>query len=279
MRAPRIARNLSTSLIASLLAIAALAGGLVWPSIAAGEKTELGGLLPWFGAGLFPSKLPRSHRVPIELLLEYSPEDKRAAVQSLSFDFSHQIAIRTEGLASCPMSDLIGSAKTAKRRCASSLVGHGGVTSEVPLLPGQPEGPVERSLLAFYSKTGRQRYILAQVTSMAPNPLTYVIPFRIEEASGSYSLDLSVVHGEVLGARPYHLTAAYSRILRLNLSLKRIYRQGGRRVGFLSADCPAPRPSSSLIFPIVKASLAYTVGGGAAQSLSDTETRLCAVAH
>ena len=279
MRAPRIARNLSTSLIASLLAITALAGCLVWPGIAAGEKVESGGLLPWFGAGLFPSKLPRSHRVPIELLLEYSPEDKRAAVQSLSFDLSRQIAIRTEGFASCPMSDLIGSAKTAKRRCANSLVGHGEVKSEGPPLPGQPEGPVERKLLAFYSRTGKQRYILAQVTSMAPIPLAFVIPFRIEEASGSYSLDLSVVPMQILGARPYHLTAAYSRIWGLSLSLKRVFGQGGGRVGFLSADCPAPPGYPSLAFPFVKASLTYTVEGGTAQSLSDTETRLCAVAH
>lgn len=44
--------------------------------------------------------------------------------------------------------------------------------------------------------------------------------------------------------------------------LKRVFGHGGRRVSFLSADCPATNGYPSLALPFARASLIYTVGGG-----------------
>jgi hypothetical protein len=280
---PGVSSNpLPTILIAILITMSSLAGGLVWPGNAAGERIEAEDLMPWFGGGLLPDKLPRSHRSPVELLLDYTPEIKRAELQSFSLELSRTIAIHTEGLRGCPISDLYLSAKAAKRMCAGSLVGHGAVTSEVPI-PGQPAGPVKRGLLAFYSQTGRQRYILAQVTSGPPHPLTYVIPFRLKSPSSEgFGLRLEVAHmSEVRGEVRYgpRLEGVYSKISELDLSLKRAFKYKGRRVGFLSADCPAPRGYSGVTYLLMKVRLTYTVAGGAPQSRSLALTRSCRVAR
>jgi hypothetical protein len=268
-------------LIASLLSITALAGCLAWPGAAAGEKVVVGGLLPWTQAELFPSKLPRSRPAPIQLLFEYDPEGNNVELQSISIELWRQIIIKTTGLPSCPMTELLySSARSARRHCAGSLVGHGNVTSEVPA----PAAQVKRGLLAFYDKAGDRRYILLQVSSAVPSPLTYVIPFEIRADSGIYGTDLTVaqmshVYGVVpFGPQPYHLEGVYSKISHLELSLTRNYRYLGRRMSFLSASCPAPGRASSLAFPFMKVSFSYTVARGSLRSGSEALTRRCTAA-
>ena len=236
--------------------------------------------MPWVSASLSPIRLPRSQPAPIKLGIAYTPEPKDAELRSISFELSRHITIRTQGLPGCPISDLYSTAVSAARICAGSLVGHGSVTSEIAV-PGQAAAPLKRELLAFYDKSGGRRYILAQVTSGPPNPLTYVIPFVIEETSGIYGLDLTVadmshVYGVVpFGPQPYYLEGVYSKISEFILILRRVYRQKGKRESLLSANCPAPPGVRTFGFRFMKANITAAISGGPPRSLSEVEPRIC----
>jgi hypothetical protein len=200
-----------------------------------------------------PAALPRSRLVPIALRLGFTSEvpstHTAPELTRIALNISRDVTLQAAGLPSCPIAKLYSSAADARQACAGSLLGRGAVNSEVTL-PGQPTATIHGRLLAFYGFAEGQPRILAQVTSGAPLPLTYVIPFQIEKAHGPFGTSL-VVHkmSQLQGecertypncfAQPYSLKGVYGHISMLELSLKRRFVHAGKWESFLSADCPA----------------------------------------
>ena len=99
-------------------------------------------------------------------------------------DINSNGKINTKGLPTCSLAKLeSASSATAKKSVPGKLVGHGNVTSRVSL-PGQGAFASNGNLLAFNGTLNGKPAILAQVSSGAPLPLTYVIVFEVKDHGG-----------------------------------------------------------------------------------------------
>jgi hypothetical protein len=107
-------------------------------------------------------------------------------------------------------------------------------------------------LQAFNGKLHGRPAVLAQVSSGAPLPLTYVIGFEVKKAKGTF--------GTQLVATLPPIASEYGYISAFSLSLSRRYESHGKQMSFASASCPAPKGISSAPFPFVKASYAFADG-------------------
>jgi len=131
--------------------------------------------------------------------------------------------------------------------------------------PNQPPVMVKGSLRAFYVLKNHERLILARVTTTAPLPLAYVIPFAIKRGRGAFGTILVARHmHELLGVcihphcfSPYTLKGVYSRISKFGLSLRRRFTRHGTEDSFVEAKCPAAT------LPLLRAQLSYRTGGTA----------------
>jgi hypothetical protein len=275
-----------------VLLLGALAFGLVAvaglsPRPAGGELAQAGEALIGVSGQTVPGKLPRSHMVPATLRLGFTSEAPSTPttpeLTAIRLEVSRNLAFQTAGLPSCPISALYSESSDAGQTCAGPLVGHGIVISEVTL-PGQAPVTIEGHLSAFYDFGEGQPRILAQVTSTGALPLTYVIPFTIYKARGVFGTILSVqqmrfIAGECVRGHPncfsqtYTYKGIYGHISRFELTLDRQFVHAGKRMSFVSADCPASGSSSSAVFPLVKVNLTYL----GATSLSQVATHRCEV--
>jgi hypothetical protein len=240
-------------------------------------------------AKTMPVKLPRSEAIPITLRTGFTSEAlNSSAIPELSrivFEISHNIKFQTAGLPSCPLANLYSTTVSARQTCAGSLVGHGTVNSEVTL-PGQAPAMIEGDLLAFYAFAEDKPRILAQVTSGAPLPLTYVIPFQIAKGRGVFGTSLVVskmsnIQGQCrfrrpnCFAQPYSLKGVYGHISKLELSLHRSFSKAGGRESFVNARCPADSNRRGTTFPLIRVSLNYAGRFAAEGSRSVTVASRC----
>ncbi|HVC06735.1 MAG TPA: hypothetical protein VND98_04000 [Solirubrobacterales bacterium] len=229
-----------------LTAIALLAA-----SVAHAEKAASGRVVVNVEGELNSPSAPTDRLIPVGLLLGGSitttdlsvpPELNRVIV-----DFNEDISLQTAGLPNCPLARLESvSAETAKRECATAMVGHGNFSARIAL-PSQQPFMLNGKLLAFNGHIGSRPAILAQVTSERPLPLTFVIPFEIKRVRGASGT-------EVIGTIPPIL--GNGEITAFHLSLKRFYSRAGHPASLLRAKC-APFGDS---FPTGNASFYFSDG-------------------
>jgi hypothetical protein len=173
--------------------------------------------------------------------------------------------LETKGLPTCSLAKLNSvTAAQAKRSCEDALVGHGNVTSRVSL-PGQGAFASNAELLAFNGKLNGHQAVLAQVSSGAPLPLTYVIAFEVKKQGGTF--------GTSLEATLPPIASEYGYITAFSLALSRKYEAGGQKRSFASASCPAPKGFTQAPFPFAKASYSFADG----RTLSAELNRDCKV--
>lgn len=230
------------------------------------EMTAIGEVLP--------PRLPRAVPAPAAVRLGFtSAAGDGAATPDLAgieIDLSRNVKLRTEGLPSCSLAKLYSTAASALHSCAASLVGRGRVSSEVAVT-GEAPVTIDGHLRAFYALADGRPRILAQVTSGAPLPLTYVIPFEIRKTDGIYGTSLAVpkmsrIQGQCRAAysscfhNPYALADAYGRISRLQMSLHRRFAGSRGRQSVVRASCPAPGGQTAATFPVARVELDYRDG-------------------
>jgi hypothetical protein len=257
---------------ACALTLIPLAAALVWPGPIVGETPAAPERAMSASGEVAPVELPRSRSAPATLSVGFTSEAlNRPGVPELTeieIKISRNLSFQPAGLPRCAIADLYY--PSARQTCARSFVGHGSVTSEVTL-PGQVPVMIDGKLLAFYAFAKDQPHILAQVTSGAPLPLTYVIPFRIAKVRGAFGTRLVVpqmrrIKGRCAKghpncfAQPYTLKGVYSHISSLEMSLHRIFAHADKRDSFVSAQCPAPGRRPEATFPLTRTSLRYADG-------------------
>lgn len=270
------------------LALGLLTAALLWSSSALGARGSSGEPVMTASAAIAPTRLPRARRAPATLSMGFTSEDPSSQtipeLRQVELEVSRDFELRTAGLPSCPLARLRSAYSNARQACAGSLVGHGSVTSEITL-PGREPVVVSGRLLAYFSSP-RQRgpYVLAQVTTGEPLPLTYVIPFEIDKAKGPFGASLVARHMNLLQgicvqahpdcfSDPYELTGVYGHISKFELSLHRVFTHAGKKRSFLSGRCPAPGKAPVPSFPLTQTNLAYATG----PSLSATVAGECGV--
>jgi hypothetical protein len=243
--------------------------GLAIPMVAGGEIVQQGNLRVSFHGGIAPVKLPREEVVPVTVQVggKIATTDRSTPpkLERIILDINSNGKLNTKGLPTCSLAKLeAASAATAKKSCAGALVGHGNVTSRVSL-PGQGAFASNGILQAFNGTLNGKPAILAQVSSGAPLPLTYVIVFEVKDTGGTFGTSL-------IGTLP-PIASEYGYISSFDLSLGQTYTYKGEKVGYASASCPAPKGFTAATFSFAKAS--YEFAGG--QTLSSKLVRECKV--
>jgi hypothetical protein len=249
--------------------LAALLLLLVLVASASGEIERVGTLQVSFNGGIAPVKLPRDEAVPVNVQTsgKVTTTDRSTPpkLERIVLAINSNGKIQTKGLPTCSLTKLESvSSATAKKSCGEAQIGHGNVTSRV-YLPGQGAFASNGELLAFNGKVKGKPAILAQVSSGAPLPLTYVIVFEVKKKGGTFGTEL-------IGTLPA-IASEYGYISAFDLSLGRTYTYKGEKLSYASASCPAPKGFPGATFSFAKAS--YEFAGGV--TVSSKLVRECKV--
>src|SRR5882757_5119294 len=207
------------ALAAAITALLALALASASP----GEVVRQGNLQGSFNGGISPQRLPRTELAPVAVTkggkIATTDRTTPPKLERIVLAINSHGALQTKGLATCSLAKLDSlPSKEAKQLCAGALVGHGNVTSRVSL-PGQGAFASNADLLAFNGRLHGHQAVLAQVSSGAPLPLTYVIAFEVLKTKGTF--------GTTLAATLPPIASEYGYISAFNLALSRRYESHG----------------------------------------------------
>lgn len=248
-------------------------GVLLASAVAATATAEVdrnGVLQGTFSGDISPQRLPRDELAPVTVTMggkiTTTDRSEPPRLEKIVLEINRNGVLDNKGLPTCSLAKLnsISSAQ-AKRVCAKAQVGHGSVTSRV-YLPGQGAFASTGELLAFNGKLHGRPAVLAQVSSKAPLPLTYVIAFEVKKQGGTFGTAL-------IGTLP-PIASEYGYISSFSLALGRRYTSHGKKHYFAAASCPAPKGFNTAPFALAKAS--YEFAGGI--TLGATLNRSCKVA-
>jgi hypothetical protein len=248
-------------------------GVLTATAVAASATAEIdrnGVLQGTFSGDISPQRLPRHELAPVTVTMggkiTTTDRSEPPKLEKIVLEINRNGVLDNKGLPTCSLARLNSiSSSQAKRVCAKAQVGHGSVTSRV-YLPGQGAFASTGELLAFNGKLNGRPAVLAQVSSKAPLPLTYVIAFEVRKQGGTFGTAL-------IGTLP-PIASEYGYISSFSLALGRRYTSHGKKRYFASASCPAPKGFSTAPFALAKAS--YEFAGGI--TLGATLNRDCKVA-
>ncbi len=254
-----------------LLLTALLAG----TSVAVGDEPALnrdGDVIVALDGGITPRTLPRKTPVPVAVRIA---GDIRTAssdpallpqVRRISVAINRQGRIFDRGLPTCRVRAIQPATEAvAKRACGAAIVGSGRVVVQVRI-PGQLPFSIAARILAFNGpRRNGHKLILAQAYARRP-PGSFVLVFRVGSRPGEL--------GTVLSTTLPPAARQWAYLKHFDLTLRRVYRYGGRQRSFVSAACRAPDGFTSALFPFAKAT--YEFGDG--RKIDAELTRLCRVA-
>jgi hypothetical protein len=238
-------------------------------SPATAEIDRKGVLQGNFSGDISPQKLPRDELAPVTVTMggKISTTDRSEPPQleRIVLEINRAGVLDNKGLATCSLAKLNSvSAATAKKACSAALVGHGSVTSRI-YLPSQGAFASSGDLLAFNGRLNGRPAVLAQVSTEAPLPLTYVIAFEVKKLKGTFGTAL-------IGTLP-PIASEYGYISSFSLALARRYTSHGQKHTFAAASCPAPKGFPGAVFPFARASYEFATG----EKLSAVMSRDCKV--
>jgi len=204
-----------------------------------------------------PYKLPREGTAPIAVFAA----GRVAAVSGgvprqllgLAIRVNRNAVLRSGGLPRCRPGQLSSSStERALEACSGALVGSGRFWAHI-VLPEQGAYPTQGRLLVFNGVSHGRRAVLAHIYTENPFPSSFVIPFEMRSLrKGAYGTELVASLPEALGEWGY--------VDRIKLTLKRKYRQGGRRLSFFNAGCPAPKGADRTPFRLAFADFSFAGG-------------------
>jgi hypothetical protein len=238
--------------------------------VAAAEVTQQNGVRLTVSGDLRPKRLPRRGTAPIAV----SVSGRLAPAGQAELPQLRRIAIAINrfgrldrtGLPQCRIRRIQpATSSEALANCGPALVGHGSFSADVRL-PEESPFPSQGRVLAFNGRWRGRPAVLAQIYGTDPAPTSYVLPFTIRRAAGTF--------GTVLEARLPPVTGGWGFVTGLSLALGRRYRLHGHPRSYLAAGCPAPADFSIALFPLARASFEFADG----TRLSSILTKSCMVA-
>jgi hypothetical protein len=252
-----------------VVALALLACALLEPATASSVAVPIGNIEATVSASIAPDKFPRSTEAPVALHLGFTSGlvvgTETPELSQIALEISRNVIFQTAGLPSCPIGRLT-SYGNARQTCARSLVGQGSLVTEFTL-PGKTPAIVHGHILAFYNEeelgTKSVPHILAQVRTGGEEPLTYVLPFKIQKAGRPFGARLVIprmrrIRGRLIYGGAYNFKGIYGRISSFELSLHRRFVYNGKKQSFVSAECLSGVNGSQ--FPLMGLGLRYANG-------------------
>jgi hypothetical protein len=246
-------------LAAAATLIAAVALFALASSVSA-EVAQKDGVRVSVSGRMSPTKLPRTGGAPIAVSIagHITPTVPGALpkLEAISVALNSHGKLNTGGIPLCRLGHINPSTTSeALAACRPSLIGEGRFTANVKI-PEQSPFPSEGKVLAFNGRLRGQPAIFAHIYGTEPVPTSYVLPFLIKPAKGTY--------GTLLDASLPNVTGEWGYVTGVSLELQR---------RFASAACPAPKGFPGASFPLMRTSFGF--GGGL--KLKSTLNRSCKV--
>lgn len=230
---------------------------LVGSGLAAAAVVQTDGLRITLLSQVQPYKLPRQGTAPIAVFTSGHVAAVGGGVPQqllrLAIKVNRHAVLRSLGLPSCRAPE-IESSSTARAFavCGDALVGSGRFWAHI-VLPEQGAYPTQGRLLVFNGRSKGRPTVLAHIYTEDPFPSSFVIPFEMRSLGGAvYGTELVASLPEALGEWGY--------VDRIKLTLKRKYRQGGRRLSYFNAGCPAPAGTDRTAFRLAFADFSFAGG-------------------
>jgi len=256
-----IPRSTAATLVAVLF--------FAFPSPSKAEVAQVGNLRVSFVGKIAPHALPRVGTAPVSVSLggEVKTTDgqKPPQLRTISLAINRNGRLDYHGLPRCNFHQIQpATTGEAKAACGKSLVGTGTFEANVAL-PDQSPFPSNGKVLAFNGNLHGKPVIYAHIYGTEPLPQSFVLPFKISKASGSY--------GTKLTAQLPQVAAEWGFVSGVSLTLQRSFVYKGKRRSYLAAGCPAPKGFGGASFPFAKASFGFEDG----RTLTSTMRRSCGV--
>jgi hypothetical protein len=243
----------ATALLGSaLLALLALV------PVGQAEVSQKQGVRVAVDGSLSPSRLPRKGSAPVSVSvsghIDSLDEATLPQLQKLTIAINSAGHLDLKGIPHCRINHINPSNnQEALEACRSSLIGEGSFSADVKL-PEQSPFPSEGKLLAFNGTIGGRPAIFGHIYGTKPLPTSFVLPFRVKQAKGTF--------GTILEAAFPRATGEWGYVTGISLDLDK---------RFLSAGCPALAGSSKAAFPLLKTSFSFAGG----LKIDNTLTRSC----
>lgn len=260
---------MKTSKLALLAAAAAAVALPLLSPLARGEVSQREGVRVSVEGRIVPARLPRRGSAPVAVTIggRISSADPGGPprLETISIAINSRGHLTSRGIPLCRKGDIDPSTtREALAACRRSLVGAGSFSANVRL-PEQSPFPSRGKVLVFNGRFRGKPAILAHIYGTKPIPTSYVLPFLIGRAHGTY--------GTILEASLPQVTGEWGFVTGVSMTLSRRFTYRGRRRSYLSAGCPAPAGFPGAVFPLARTSFAF-VGG---PTLTSTLSRSCRV--
>jgi hypothetical protein len=239
-------------------AVAAFAAAALLVAGAQAEVVQKGGVRVSVTGKMTPTRLPRRGTAPVAVSLaghiSAAKADALPQLAEVSFAINSHGELHAKGIPLCRLGHISPSTTAeALAACGPSLVGEGRFSADVRI-PEQSPFPSEGKLLAFNGKLNGRPALFAHIYGTKPVPTSYVLPFLISKAKGTF--------GTTLTASLPKITGKWGYVTGVSLNLQSRY---------LAAGCPAPKGFPSVAFPLLKASFGFSGG----PKIEQTLTRSC----
>ena len=246
------------SRVTALFGIALIAVGALC-SLAIAETSQKNGVRVAVDGDLSPNRLPRRGSAPVSVSVsgQISPigSSTLPQLQKMTVAINSAGHLDLRGIPHCRIGHINPSTnQEALEACRSSLIGEGSFSADVKL-PEQSPFPSEGKLLAFNGTIGGKPAIFGHIYGTKPLPTSFVLPFKVKQAKGTF--------GTILEAAFPRATGEWGYVTGISLDLD--------KKRFLSAGCPAPKGFSKAVFPLMKTSFDFAGG----LQLNNTLTRTC----
>jgi hypothetical protein len=188
------------------------------------EVSQKNGVRVAVDGSLSPSRLPRKGSAPVSVSVSgaISPlsEATLPQLQKMTIAINSAGHLNLKGIPHCRIGHINPSNdQEALAACRSSLIGEGSFSADVKL-PEQSPFPSEGRLLAFNGTIGGRPAIFGHIYGTKPLPTSFVLPFKVKQAKGTF--------GTILEAAFPRATGEWGYVTGISLNLDK---------RFLSAGC------------------------------------------
>jgi hypothetical protein len=224
---------------ATLLAVAALATLLATAAVALAVTTEVGNLKVAATAEFEPRAFPEHGTLPTTFTTSVHIRTRNGeqppALQTLIFEFDKHGKLNSAGVPTCTTAKLEGKAPSAaKAACAGALVGEGKGKARVES-DGKPPFTITSPIYIFNAAPeGGMPTMLAYAWETVPAPQALLVPIKVEKVShGRYGYRAEVELPKIAGGDGAALLA--------EVEFGRTFSRGGKKVGYVEAECSGGR--------------------------------------
>jgi len=220
---------------------AVLAVGLVlaFGATASGIEACIGPLCVSSTVDVQPRELPAKGNAPVTLesttRIRVKDGSTPPTLDAIDFLIDKHGAVNSKAFPVCPRAKLEGATPSqARKRCAAALVGKG-TGKALVTIPGQAPFQMTSPVSFFNAApTGGKPTLIAHAYETVPAPQALLVPIVIERVGkGRYGFHVRVEMPEVAGGFGAPTLA--------EASVGATRKQGGRKVGYISAHCSGGR--------------------------------------